>query len=91
MFTVHKGLLGYENQRGFLFKIPHPDISTSGYYFGENPVYGRHELVMAGGEKPQYYAVDNTIPSSGGVPKYDTRSEIYQVKREDFTKKFIGS
>ena len=90
MFDTHKGLLGYENHRGFFFKIPHPDIQTSGYYFGENPMYGRRELVMAGGERPQYYAVGGILPASGGVPKYDPRSANYNVKRSNFTKKFLG-
>ena len=90
MFKAHKGLQGYQNNLGFFFKTPVADIQTSGYYWGDNPGYGRRELVMAGGERPQYYAVDGTLPGSGGVPKYDPKSPYYKVKRSAFTKKLVG-
>ena len=84
-----QGKLGFENHRGFFFKLPHPDIQTSGWNFGENPGYGRRELVMKGGERPQYFAVQNTIPASGRLPKYDVRDPIYKMKRSDYTVKIV--
>ena len=70
---------------GFFFKLPHPDVTTAGYYFGENPVDGRRELVFR--SDPEYYSVDNTIPSSGKVPKINPYDPIYSFSREKFTKK----
>ena len=83
--TGVKGQKTFENHRGFFFKLPHPDIQTSGFYFGENPGYGRRQLVFR--SDPEYYAVDRTVPSSGGVPKYNPRDPIYAFDRSKFTEK----
>jgi hypothetical protein len=69
---------------GFLFRIPHPLPSTAGYYYGENPVYGRRELVFS--DQPEYFAVDGKIPASGGVPLVDPKDPIYKFKRSGVTK-----
>ena len=89
MLKHQQGKNGFENHLGFFFKPLPPDIQTSDWYFGENPGYGRRELVMKGGERPEYYAVTNTLPASGGLVKYDPRDPIYKVKRSDFTVKKI--
>ena len=86
-FKPHKGLLGPENHRGFFFKLPHPDIQTAGWYFGENPMPDRRELSFKA--NPEYFAVDGILPASGGVPKFDPRKEIYKYKRSDFTVKKV--
>ena len=70
---------------GFTFKLPFPDISTAGWYFGEEPVPQRRELVFR--SDPEYFAVENTIPSSGGVPKYNLYDPIYQFRRSDHVQK----
>ena len=85
MFQPHKGLLGAENHRGFFFKLPHPDIQTAGWYFGEGAMPDRRELAFKA--DPEYYAVGGVIPASGGVPRFDPRKAIYQYKRSDYVKK----
>ena len=81
----HKGLNAINNY-GFFFKLPHTDIQTAGYYFGENPVYGRRELVSSA--QPEYHAVDGIIPASGGLPMINPKNPIYSFKREKVTKKY---
>ena len=83
--TGQKGQRTFENNLGFFFKLPHPDIQTAGTYFGENPEYGRRELVFR--SDPEYFSVQNTISSSGGLPKYNPYDPIYAFSREKFTKK----
>ena len=89
LLKSQRGKTGFENHLGFFFKQVHPDIQTAGWNFGENPGYGRRELVLSGGERPQYYAVTNTLPASGGVPKYNPRDPIYKMKRSDYTIKKV--
>ena len=84
--TGTKGQKSFANNLGFFFKLPVADIQTSGYYFGENPIPDRRELVFR--SEPEYYAVDGKVPSSGGLPKYDPRDPMYAFKRSDYTKKF---
>ena len=70
---------------GFTFVLPHPDINTAGWYFGEEPVPQRHELAFR--TDPEYFATDNAIPSSGGLPKYNLHDPIYQFKRSKYVQK----
>ena len=84
--TGTKGQRSFENNNGFFFQLPHPDIQTAGFYFGENPVDGRNELVFR--SDPEYHAVDRTIPSSGGVPKYNIHDPIYSFQRSQFVRNF---
>jgi hypothetical protein len=71
------------NTLGFQFNLPWPDLSTSGFYYGENPVYGRRQLVYR--SDPEYYARQNIIPSIGGVPRVNPYDKIYQFSREKYT------
>ena len=74
------------NNYGFLFKLPHHNVVTAGYYYGENPGYGRRELVFS--DQPEYFAVDGKIPASGGLPLIDPKDPIFKFKRSNVTKKF---
>ena len=87
MFLPHKGLAPINNH-GFFFKLPHRDVQTAGFYFGENPGYGRREL--ASRSDPEYFAVQGKIPASGGVPQINPKNPIYKFKRSDFVQKFTG-
>lgn len=84
--TGQKGQQSFENSYGFFFQLPHADVQTAGFYFGENPGYGRRELAFR--SDPEYHAVDKTIPASGGVPKYNIYDPIYSFKREKFVRKY---
>ena len=84
--TGIKGQKQLENNWGFFFPIPHPDIVTAGTYFGENPVPQRQELVYR--SDPEFFTVGGKIPASGGVPKYNVYRPEFAFKRSDHTKKF---
>ena len=71
---------------GFQFQIPWPLPATAGFYDGQNPIWGRRELVFSG--NPEYFAVGNTIPSAGGVPLINPYSREMQYSRENFTNKY---
>ena len=70
---------------GFTFKLPWRDPVTAGWYFGEGPVPQRRELVFR--SDPEYFPVLNTVPSSGGLPKYNLYDPAFQFKRSDYTRK----
>ena len=86
MFKTHKGMRRFENNLGFFFKLPVADVQTAGFYFGDNPGYGRRELVMR--SDPEYYAAGGVIRASGGVPEIDVKNPIYKFKRSDYTRNF---
>ena len=73
------------NTLGFLNTLPWPEVTTAGYYYGENPVYGRRTLVYR--SDPEYYARENIIPSVGGIPSINPYDRIYKFSREKFTVK----
>lgn len=79
----HRGLQPMDNY-GFMFKLPHPGVTTVGYYHGENPGYGRRELVFS--DQPEWYAVDGKIPASGGMPLTNPKDPAYTFKRSTVTK-----
>ena len=81
-----KGQKTFENHYGFHFQIPHPDISSAGFYFGEGPVPQRQEIVTR--SDPEWFATDNTISSSGGVPKYNIYDPQFAFNRKKYTKTF---
>ena len=77
-----------ENNRGFWFDIPYNDIQSAGWYFGENPIPGRKELVFDNGQ-PEWFANQGIIPASGGFPKYNPYNPEFHHKRENFTVKRV--
>ena len=79
-----------ESRLGFQFDIPHPDPTTAGIYYGENPVAGRAELTF-GTPKSEYFAVQNIIPSVGGIPRYNPYDRTFHYQRSQVTHKFEGS
>ena len=70
---------------GFTFKLPWQTPVTSGWYFGEGPVPQRSEMVFR--SDPEYYAIDNTIPASGGVPAVNLYDKAFQFRRSKYTRK----
>ena len=75
-----------EHRRGFQFDIPWRDPVTSGWNYGENPLAGRKELVYSA--QPEYFAVQNIIPSVGGIPRYNPYDRAFHYSREHVTTKF---
>ena len=70
---------------GFQFALPWRLPVTAGFYFGENPVWGRREQSTE--TQPEYFATDNIIPSSGGIPMINPHTQDMKYRREDHTVK----
>ena len=69
---------------GFTIDIPHTAPMSAGFYFGENPVIGRRELVTRA--DPEYFAIDHTIPMlTEKVPLVNLADPSYQFSRAKFT------
>ena len=85
-FNEKKPIRLYTNTLGFRQTIPwYEPVTVGALYTGSGPVAGRREMVTtAFGE---YFAVDNKVPSSGGVLLIDPRKPIYQFSRSDFVYK----
>ena len=77
-------LLPMTGHLGFQIDIPHRAPVATPYYFGENPVIGRRELVTRA--DPEYFAVDNVIPMlTEKVPLVDLSDPSYAFSRAKFT------
>ena len=70
---------------GFTFKLPWRDPVTCGWYFGEGPVPQRQEMIYR--SDPEYYAIYNTVPSSGGLPKYNLYDPAFTFNRSKYVQK----
>lgn len=72
------GHLGYE------IDIPYSAPMSTPYYFGENPVIGRRELVTRA--DPEYFAIDNVIPMlTEKIPLVDLSDPSYSFSRAKYT------
>lgn len=74
------------NNLGFQFQLPHPLPVTAGFYDGQNPMDGRRELVFS--SNPEYFAVNNTVPSAGGVPLINPYTKAMQFSRRSVTARY---
>jgi hypothetical protein len=72
------------NHLGFFIDIPHKPPVATPWYFGENALPGRRELVMRG--DPEYFAVDNIIPHlTESIPLVNMNDPSYQFRRAKYT------
>ena len=67
---------------GFHFDLPWPLPATAGAYSGEGAIPGRRELSFATTQS-EYFATDNIVPSSGGVPLVNIYAPHFKFKRSD--------
>ena len=74
-----------ERRLGFTFDPPHRDVVTAGWYYGEGALPDRRELVYSA--QPEYYAVQDIIPSVGGIPRANPYDRIYHHSRAAVTQK----
>jgi len=69
---------------GFLIDIPHKAPEPSPWYFGENPVVPRRELIMR--PDPEYFPVGNIIPYiADNIPLVDINHPSYHFNRLQHT------
>ena len=77
-------LMPLSGHLGFSIDIPHRAPVATPYYFGENPVIGRRELVTRG--DPEYYAVNNIVPMlTEKIPLVDVNDPTYKFSRAKYT------
>lgn len=74
------------NTYGFQFTLPWPQTTTAGFYYGEGAVPGRRELVYR--PDPEWFATQNIVPSSGGVPQINPYDPVYKFDREKYTVRY---
>ena len=68
---------------GFTTTIPWPlPVTVGSTYFGDGALPDRREVCI----KPwgEYFAVNNKIPSTGGVPLINTQEKRFQYSRDKF-------
>lgn len=69
---------------GFQIDIPHRAPLATPYYFGENPVVGRRELVTR--PDPEYFAINNIIPMlTPKIPLVNINDPSYTFSRAKYT------
>ena len=82
-FVTHKLLKPIARNIGFQFRLPWPQPVTAGYYYGENPVWGRKEQVYT--TQPEWFSTDNILPSSAGTPLINPHTKEMKYSRKDYT------
>lgn len=83
VYSTRKTLKPVANTYGFQFTLPWPQPTSAGTYFGEGAVPGRRELVYR--SDPEWHAVQNILPSSGGVPLINPYTAEMKFDREHYT------
>ena len=85
-FEPVKELQGASGHLGFRTSIPWPlPVTVGAMYMGAGALPDRREVGhIPLGEAPwgEYFAIDNTIPSSGGIPLINVKDPIYQYSRD---------
>ena len=67
---------------GYSLPLPWPMVTTVGFWTaGGIP----EEKVLITRDDPEYFAVDNKIRSTGGLPSINPNDPIYKFKRSDYT------
>ena len=81
--TMQKPMTGH---LGFQTRIPWPEPVTVGaIYAGQGARPDRREITTSAfGE---WFAIDNTIPSTGGVPLINVKEPRFQYSRANFVHK----
>ena len=58
------------NNLGFLKSLPYPDPVQTPFYYGEGRNYATiGDKTLYKGTFPETYAVQNVLPSTGGIPR----------------------
>ena len=85
-FAAKRTIQGASGHLGFQTRIPWPlPVTVGAMYMGEGALPDRREVGhIPPGEAPwgEYYAIDNTIPSAGGIPLINVNDPIYQYSRD---------
>lgn len=69
---------------GYQIDIPYEAPMATPFYFGENPVIGRRELVTR--PDPEYFAIDNVVPMlTEKIPLVDLSDPSYSFSRAQYT------
>ena len=84
-YRIQKSLLPVAHNLGFQFALPWPLPSTAGPYFGQNPQWGRRELVTSA--LPEWFAVDGIIPSTANQPLMNPYTAEMRFSRAEHTKR----
>ena len=84
-FTRRKKLKPIARDLGFQFALPWQLPVSAGYYYGENPVWGRREMVFSA--QPEWFSTDHIIPSSGNIPLMNPYTEEMKFSRANYTVK----
>ena len=74
------------NTLGFQFTIPWPQTQTAGFYNGQGAIPDRKELVYR--DDPEWFAVQNIVRSTAGVPEVNPYDPVYKFDRERYTVRF---
>ena len=70
---------------GFLLDIPRAQPVASPWVYGEGNEYSAGDRRLVYRPDPEYYAVDNVIPTLNGKPMVDTSDPAYRFDRSKFT------
>jgi hypothetical protein len=83
-FHTKTSLMPLTGHLGFQFRLPWPEpVTVSSMYYGSGALPDRRELTtLPFGE---YFAIGNTIPSTGGQPLININEPRYTYSRDRYT------
>jgi hypothetical protein len=67
---------------GYSLPIPWPQVTTAGWW-QEGPIPEERALITR--SDPEYFALNDLVRTSGGLPEIDTSNPIYKFDRRDYT------
>ena len=86
VFKTRKFLKPIARDWGFQWTLPWPLPVTAGPYFGQNPQWGRRQNVYR--SDGEWFATDNIIPSTAGIPLMNPYTEEMRFDREKYTERY---
>ena len=82
-YREKNSLWDFTRDLGFRWNLPWPLPVSAGYYFGEQPEWGRRQHVFR--SDPEWFAFGDVIPSTAGTPMVKPYSDEIKFQRSDYT------
>ena len=69
---------------GYTLDIPWGDVTTAGWQFSRPETWGQeHKLITR--PDPEFYAPENILRSTAGIPIINPNDPVYHFQRSDYT------
>ena len=81
---IERGMKPWNDLGYFPIDIPWNDVYTAGWQESRPDIWG-YENKLITSSQPEYFAPDNIVKSTGGLPSIDINNPIYAFDRSQHT------